>query len=55
MNLGTCILKTLVYFFMEGSHPTVRSVKMADALASYIFNYKFKFKFSLRIENCKFQ
>ena len=38
---------------MEGPHPTVSSVKMADALTSYIFNYKFQFKFSLKIENCE--
>ena len=36
---------------MVGPHPTVLSVKMADALASYISNYKFQFKFSLKIEN----
>ena len=29
---------------MEGPHPTVPSVKMADALASYISNYKFQHK-----------
>ena len=39
---------------MEGPHPTVPSVKMADALASYILNYRFKFKFNSKIENCKF-
>ena len=39
---------------MEGPHPTVPSVKMADALASYISNYRFKFKFNSEIENCKF-
>ena len=38
---------------MEGPHPTVSSVKMADALTSYKFNYKFQFKFSLKIENCE--
>ena len=38
---------------MEGPHPTVSSVKMADALTRYISNYKFKFKFSLKIENCE--
>ena len=26
----------LVYFFMEGLHPTVPSVKMADVFASYM-------------------
>ena len=52
MNL--CILKILVNFFMEGPHPTEPSVKMADALASYISNYKFKFKFKIKIGNCKF-
>ena len=39
---------------MEGPHPTVPSVKMADALASYISNYRFKLKFNSKIENCKF-
>ena len=39
---------------MEGPHPTVPSVKMADALASYISNYRFIFKFNSKIENCKF-
>ena len=37
---------------MEGSYPTVYSVKMADVLAS---SYNFQFKFNLKIENCKFQ
>ena len=40
---------------MEGPHPTLPSVKMADILASYIPSYKFQFKFNLKIENCKFQ
>ena len=40
---------------MEGTHLTVRSVKMVDALASYISNYEFQFKFNLNIEDCKFQ
>ena len=40
---------------MEGPHPTVPSVKIADTLASYISNYIFQFKFSLNIENCKIQ
>ena len=39
---------------MEGAHPTVPSVKMADTLASYISN-EFQIKFNLKIENCKFQ
>ena len=39
---------------MEGPHPTVPSVKITDALASYIYNYKFQFRISLRIESCKF-
>ena len=43
-------IKNIVFFFMEGIHSTTPSVKMADAVASYIFNYKFQFKFSLRIE-----
>ena len=33
------ILKTLVYFFMEGPNPRVPSAKVDDALANYIFNY----------------
>ena len=40
---------------MEGPHPTVPSVKIADALASYKSKYKFQFKFNLKIEYCKFQ
>ena len=44
MNLSICILKTLVYFLMEGPHPTALSVKMTDALASYVSNCKFKRK-----------
>ena len=55
MNLCTCIFKTLVYFLMEGTHPTIPSIKMAAALASYVSNYKFKFKFNSKVENCKFQ
>ena len=33
----------LIYFFVEERHPTVPIVKMVDALASYIANYKFQF------------
>ena len=55
LNLCICILKTWVYFDIDGPHLIVPRVKMGDALASYISNYKFQFKFSLRIENCKFQ
>ena len=33
---------------MEEPHPTVPGVKMVDALASYISNYKFQFKFRLK-------
>ena len=40
---------------MERPHPTLPSVKMTEALASYICNCKFQFKVSLRIEKCKFQ
>ena len=40
---------------MQGPHPKVPSVKMADGLSSYISNYKFQFKFNLKTENCKFQ
>ena len=36
---------------MEGAHPTIPSVKIADAL--YIISNQFIF--SLKIENCKFQ
>ena len=36
---------------MEGTHPTIPSVKIADAL--YIVSNQFIF--SLKIENCKFQ
>ena len=49
------MLKTLAYFFMEGNHLTVPSVKILDALASYISNYKFQFKFSLKKEDGKLQ
>ena len=35
---------------MEGPHPTVPSVKMADALASYLSSYNLQFKFNLKIE-----
>ena len=48
-------IKTLVYFFMERSYPTVPSVGMADALASYISNYKFQLQFNLKLKSCKFQ
>ena len=37
-------IKNIGLFFHEGPHPTVPSVKMADALASYISNYKFQHK-----------
>ena len=40
---------------MEAPRPAVPRVKMADALSSYISDYKFKFKFNLKIENCKFE
>ena len=49
------IESAMVHFFMEGPHPTIPSVKMADTLDSYISNCKFQFKFNLKIENCKFQ
>ena len=45
----------MVYFFMKGPRPTVPSVKMADALANYISNYKLQFTFNLKIKNYKFQ
>ena len=54
MNLCTCILKTLAYFFMEGPHPTVPSGNLVDVLASYISNNKFQFKFSLKKEMVNF-
>ena len=47
----TFLLKTLVYFFMEGRYPTEPSVKMVHTLTSYISNYKFQFKFNLKTEN----
>ena len=34
---------------MEGPHPTEPSAKIADALASFISNYKFQFKLNLKI------
>ena len=40
---------------MDGIHPTVPSVKMVDALTSYISSNKYEFKFSLLKENGKFQ
>ena len=43
---------------MQVPHPTVPNViwlKMADARAGYVSNYKFQFKFNLKIENCKFE
>ena len=40
---------------MEAPRPAVPRVKMADALSSYISDYKFQFKFNLKIENCKFE
>ena len=44
-------IKNIGLFFMEGTHPTVSSVKMADALASYILNYKIKFSLRIKIVN----
>ena len=35
--------------------PTLPSVKMVDASAKYISNYKFQYKFRLKNENGKFQ
>ena len=40
---------------MEEPQPTVPSVEMVDALASYIPSYKFQFKFNLKNENGKFE
>ena len=40
---------------MEGPHPTVSSVRMADTLVRFISTYKFQFTFNLKLENCKFQ
>ena len=48
-------IKTLVYFFVERSYPTVPSVGMADALASNISNYKFQLQLNLKLKSCKFQ
>ena len=39
---------------MEGPHPTEPSIKIADALSSYISNYKFQFKFHIKIEIVSF-
>ena len=44
-------IKNIGLFFIEGTHPTVSSVKMADALASYILNYKIKFSLRIKIVN----
>ena len=49
------MLKALVYVFIEGPHPTVPSVKMADALVTYKSKYKFQFKFNLKVENNELQ
>ena len=40
---------------MEEPQPTVPSVEMVDALASYISSYKFQSKFNLKNENGKFE
>ena len=33
-------IENIALLFMKGPHPTVLSVQMADALASYISNYE---------------
>ena len=43
-----------VRMHIKNIHPTVPSVKMANASASYICNYKFQFKFNVKIDICKF-
>ena len=48
-------IKNIGFFFMEGPHPTVPSVKTTDSLASFIPNYKFQCKFNLKNENGNFQ
>ena len=35
-------IKNIVFFLMEGPHPSVPSVKMTDALGSYTSNTKFQ-------------
>ena len=40
---------------MEGSYPTVLSVKVVHACTSYISSYKFQFKFSLTLFRMRVQ
>ena len=47
-----------ISLFFHGStspHSTQCYIKMADALAGYVSNYKFQFKFNLKPENRKFE
>ena len=43
MYLCICILKSLVYFFKEGPHHQILSVKTTNTLASYICTIKFQY------------
>ena len=43
MYLCIYILKSLVYFFMEGPHHQILSVKTTNTLASYICTIKFQY------------
>ena len=43
MYLCICILKSLVYFFMDGPHHQILSVKTTNTLASYICTIKFQY------------
>ena len=37
-----------LFFHVSNLHTAAPSVKMVDALATYISNYEFQFKFSLK-------
>ena len=43
-------IKNIGLFFMEGPHPTVPSVKLADALANFKPKNIFQFEFILKIQ-----
>ena len=47
--------KDLIPQYHTGLRHSTLGVKMADAIISYVSNYKFQFQFSFKIENCKFQ
>ena len=53
MNLYLFVLKTLVYFFKEGPHPTVPHVKMTDTLLAIypVINFDFSLISKLKIVN----